>query len=171
MPPLCSKEHLGPAVAEIGEDDGNQLVGVASGWSVKVKHEPLGLDDLAILAPPVDLATLRPGEHRRPPRAAGPDVHRDSRERDLESGPPNQSAKRSGSIHSRQTRSRGASKTRVIGDPGSAMAVPLGRLQALVEAVEAAVPEPTVRLEPFDRLLQRRALAAAKAEAAPNGRA
>jgi len=30
-----------------------------------------------------------------------------------------------------------------------------GRLQALVEAVEASLPEPAVRLEPFDGLLER----------------
>ena len=33
------------------------------------------------------------------------------------STPPNQSAKRSGSVHSRQTRSRGAAKTRVVVKP------------------------------------------------------
>src|SRR5205823_3935905 len=68
-----------------------------------------------------------------------------------DSPPPNQSAKRSGSVHSRHTRSRGASKTRVIVVPGSLM-------QTLVEAVEASLPEATVRLEPVGRVLQRRPL-------------
>jgi hypothetical protein len=36
----------------------------------------------------------------------------------------------------------------------------LASLQARVEAVEASPPEPTVFLEPFDRLLQRRPLQA-----------
>src|SRR5713226_3315131 len=67
--------------------------------------------------------------------------------------PPNQSAKRSGSVHSFHTRSRGASKTRVI-------VIPSAILQTLVEAVEASLPEPTVLLEPVDRLLQRRPLQA-----------
>ncbi len=39
------------------------------------------------------------------------------------SGPPNQSAKASGVVHSRQTRSRGASNTRVIEMPGSDVGV------------------------------------------------
>ncbi len=70
--------------------------------------------------------------------------------------PPNQSAKRSGSVHSRHTRSRGASKTRVIVMPGSTMLVSfIARLQAFVETVEASLPEPTVLLEPVDGLLQR----------------
>src|SRR6266542_846569 len=71
------EEHLGPAVAEIGEDDDHQLVGVLPRLVGERKHEPLGLDHLAILALPVDLAALGAGEHRRPPRAPGPDVHRD----------------------------------------------------------------------------------------------
>src|SRR3954453_18749916 len=82
--------------------------------------------------------------------------------------PPYQSAKRSGSVHSFHTRSRGASNTRVIVIPsppvesgvrGSAM---LGSLllrsQACVEAVEAAFPESTVLLEPVDDLAERRRL-------------
>src|SRR2546428_1340241 len=77
---------------------------------------------------------------------------------------PNQSAKGSGSVHSFHTRSRGASKTRVIvilpeatvsGVRGSAMlGLSLGRLQTLVEAVEAFLPEQAVALEPFDGLLE-----------------
>src|SRR5687767_9994243 len=82
--------------------------------------------------------------------------------------PPNQSAKRSGSVHSFHTRSRGASKVRVTVIPGSAalsrvggsaiLRPLLGRLQSLVETVEASLPEPAVVLEPFDRLLERSTL-------------
>src|SRR5262249_58963158 len=63
-----------------------------------------------------------------------------------EVGPPNQSAKRSGSVHSCQTRSRGASKTRVISMTGSATAQPP------VELVETVLPQ---RLEPVRRLFER----------------
>src|SRR3954462_14173272 len=73
------------------------------------------------------------------------------------SGPPNQSANASGSVHSRQTRSGGASKTRVIVRPsrrgfgaGSAIEAPLQR-------VEALLPEAAVALEPLRRVAQRRA--------------
>src|SRR5918995_608802 len=79
--------------------------------------------------------------------------------------PPNQSAKRSGSVHSFHTRSRDASNTRVIVIPASAAApgVPgsatrgslLGRSQAGLELVEAALPEGTVTLQPLDRVLER----------------
>src|SRR3954468_21598977 len=74
--------------------------------------------------------------------------------------PPNQSAKRSGSVHSLHTRSRGASNTRVIAIPSSAgsatLRPPLRRREAALQAVEAASPEATVLLEPVDRLLERR---------------
>src|SRR5215211_6031985 len=77
------------------------------------------------------------------------------------SGPPNQSANRSGSVHSFQTRSRGTPKTRVIVIPASPAtsgfrSVILGRLEACFEAVEAAFPERTILLEPSDGVLQRR---------------
>ena len=63
-------------------------------------------------------------------------------------GAPNQSAKASGSVHSRQTRSRGASKTRVIMMPLSAIA------QAGVELVEPVLPEGTIVLQPGGRLAE-----------------
>ena len=81
--------------------------------------------------------------------------------------PPYQSAKRSGSVHSFHTCSRGASKTRVIVIPSAMLGFLLARSQARLEAVEAALPEPTVLLQPFDGVPERRALAAARAEAAP----
>ena len=100
------------------------------------EHEPLGLDDLAVLALPVDLAA--PGSANIVARHEPPGL---TSIETVDSGtsasvPPNQSAKRSGSVHSRHTRSRGASKTRVIVMPAQPC-----RLQALVEAVEASLPE------------------------------
>ena len=81
--------------------------------------------------------------------------------------PPNQSANRSGSVHSFQTRSRGASKTRVTEIPGSASglgcsATPgiIPGAEALVESVEAVLPEAAVAIEPLCSLLQRRSLQA-----------
>src|SRR4051812_13996317 len=72
-----------------------------------------------------------------------------------QSAPPNQSAKRSGSVHSRHTRSREASKTRVVVKPPSE-GVRSGIVsQPLVEAVEARLPEPTVALEPLGGVLER----------------
>src|SRR6266508_5239980 len=71
-----------------------------------------------------------------------------------DSVPPNQSAKAAGSVHSLHTRSRDASKTRVIVIPaGSGTSGSF--LQAFAEAVEASLPEPAVVLEPVDGLLQR----------------
>src|SRR4029450_9557540 len=70
-----------------------------------------------------------------------------------DSAPPNQSAKRSGSVHSCHTRSRGASKTRVIVIPCSAIFV-----EALAEPVEATFPETTVSLEPVGRFFKRLAV-------------
>src|SRR5205823_8064346 len=74
------------------------------------------------------------------------------------SAPPNQSAKRSGSVHSRHTCSRGASKTRETEIPTSGIRLP----QAFVEPVEAALPEVPVRLEPLDSLAKRCALEAGR---------
>src|SRR5258708_40010606 len=72
--------------------------------------------------------------------------------------PPNQPAKRLGSVHSFQTRRRGASKTRVIFSPPPAAvagAVWLGTSEALlalaqprVQAAEARVPEAASRTHP-----------------------
>src|SRR2546422_6185196 len=67
--------------------------------------------------------------------------------------PPNQSAKRSGSVHSFQTSSGDAAKTRVIVTPATPLSEgvcsgilrsSLGRLQTLVEAVQGALPEQPV---------------------------
>src|SRR5437867_7866853 len=69
-----------------------------------------------------------------------------------ESGPPNQSANAWASVHSFQTVSRGASNTRVIAMPYSAIVT----LQPLLHPVEAALPEAAVALEPVRRVLQRR---------------
>src|SRR5262245_65410929 len=72
-------------------------------------------------------------------------------------GPPNQSAKRSGSVHSRHTSSRGASKTRTIVIPGSvAVGFLLARPEPGVKAVEAPLPERTVPLQPRDGVAERR---------------
>src|SRR5512133_1706356 len=77
------------------------------------------------------------------------------------SPPPNQSAKRSGSVHSRHTRSRGAANTRVmlICGAGSAIGrlVP-GRPQACLQALEAGLPEPAVVLQPVHGVPERRRL-------------
>src|SRR3954447_12434592 len=74
-------------------------------------------------------------------------------------GPPNQSANASGSVHSRQTRSRGASRTRVIVKP---------RRTSLIEpplhGVEALLPEAAVGLEPLGRVGQRRTAQARRAQ-------
>src|SRR5918999_1965935 len=78
------------------------------------------------------------------------------------SGPPNQSANRSGSVHSFHTRSRGTSKTRVMMSPVSDATSGLGRSailalsQALLEPVEAVFPERTILLEPLDGVLEGR---------------
>src|SRR5436190_13378095 len=71
------KEHLGPAFAEVREDDDHQLVRVLPGLVGDGEHEALGLDHLAVFALPLNLAAPRAGQHRRPPRSALPDVHRD----------------------------------------------------------------------------------------------
>jgi hypothetical protein len=51
----------------IGEDDGDQLVGLVPRLVGEGEHEPLGLDHLVVLALPVDLAAAGVGEHRQPP--------------------------------------------------------------------------------------------------------
>src|SRR5262249_61673444 len=65
-----------------------------------------------------------------------------------DSAPPNQSAKRSGSVHSCQTRSRGAAKTRVIAILASVTTQPP------VEVVEAVLPQ---GFEPVRRAFERTA--------------
>src|SRR5829696_3322025 len=80
--------------------------------------------------------------------------------------PPNQSAKRSASVHSRHTRSRGASNTRVTLKPfcSPIAGAFLGRSQARLEPVEAALPEATVLLKPRGRVAERRALQPRRAQ-------
>src|SRR6185312_2019937 len=70
--------------------------------------------------------------------------------------PPNQSAKLSGSVHSRHTRSRAAAKTRVVVKP----AVPNRSdsailLEPFVHAIEPSLPELSVALEPAGGVLER----------------
>src|SRR4051812_9104220 len=67
------EDHLGPAVAEVGERHGGQrAVGV-------VEDEALGLDDLAVHAGRAHLATVVVGDREEAERAAGSDVHLDGR--------------------------------------------------------------------------------------------
>src|SRR3954453_15068265 len=74
--------------------------------------------------------------------------------------PPYLSAKRSGSVHSRHTRSRGASKTLVIVSPGSSAIA----AQSLIHAIEAALPEAAVGAEPLRRVPERFAVKARRPE-------
>src|SRR5581483_1304596 len=80
------------------------------------------------------------------------------------SGPPYQSAKLSGSVHSLHTRSRGASNTRVILIPYSLAPAAEGSLiascillgaNALVKPIKTCLPEPLVETEPINNVLQR----------------
>src|SRR3954471_11224992 len=75
------------------------------------------------------------------------------------SGPPNQSANASGSVHSRQTRSRGASRTRVIVQPGRPSLT-----EPPLHGVKALLPEAAVGLEPLGRVGQRRTAQARRAQ-------
>src|SRR4051812_23589482 len=77
-------------------------------------------------------------------------------------GPPYQSAKRSGSVHSRQTSSRGASKvltSSMSGPPLPAVASATRRLPSgakpLLHPVEAALPEAAVVIDPLGDLPER----------------
>src|SRR4051794_942396 len=78
--------------------------------------------------------------------------------------PPNQSANACGSVHSRQTRSRGAARTRVTVRPSRGSLT-----EPLLHRVEAVLPEGAVGLEPLGRVAQRRAAQARrpKLRAAP----
>ena len=113
VPPRCSKRiSVRPSPRSV-RTTVTSCVRVVVGLVGDREHEPLGLDDLAVLALSSGSRGARVGEHRRPPRAARPDVHRDRRERHLRTRRRRTSRRtRSGSVHSRQTRSRGASKTR-----------------------------------------------------------
>ena len=79
--PALLEEHLGAAVAEVGQHDDDQLVDVVLRPVGDREHEPLGSHDLAVLAPPPDLEALGARIHRQPPPTPGPDVHRNGRER------------------------------------------------------------------------------------------
>src|SRR5215217_6388634 len=126
------------------------------GWLENVKTSRSGA--ITSWYSPVQRISRRPGPqnivaHQAPPGRTSIET--------VESGtshstPPNQSAKRSGSVHSRQTRSRGAAKTRVVVKP----LVPKGSgsgicSQPLVHAIEASLPELAVGIEPLGRVLQR----------------
>src|SRR5918994_1030476 len=74
-------------------------------------------------------------------------------------GPPNQSANRSGSVHSFHTRSRGASNTRTSVKPSVT--------QPCLQGVEAVVPEATVLQQPLDGLPHPLALHPRRAELRP----
>src|SRR5919198_5935107 len=124
------------------------------GWSVTVNTSRSGSTTSTYL--PSQLISRRLGpknivaRHSPPGRASIVTV---------ESGmsawrPPYQSAKRSGSVHSLHTTSRGASNTRVILMPGSVIALAETRLELL----DARVPEDTVLVEPFGRFLEGRPL-------------
>src|SRR4051794_22822131 len=66
----------------------------------------------------------------------------------LYSGPPYQSAKRSGSVHSRQTSSRGASKVQFMSMSG------LSATETLLHALEPSLPEAAVSVDPRRSLPQ-----------------
>src|SRR3954465_5850202 len=66
----------------------------------------------------------------------------------LYSGPPYQSANRSGSVHSRQTSGRGASKVQFMSMSG------LSATEAPLHALEASLPEAAVPVDPFGGFLQ-----------------
>ncbi len=75
--------HLGAPVADVGEDDGDELVAGLAGSVGDREHEALGRSHLVVLADPADLAAVGAAEHRRPPGSAWTHVHRDGRERHL----------------------------------------------------------------------------------------
>src|SRR4029453_11621068 len=85
-------------------------------------------------------------------------------------GPPNQSANGSGSVHSLHTRSRAASKTRVIEMPRSSVGCSAIRgailvaAQAPVQPVEAGLPKAAVVVQPVGRFLERGAAQARGAQ-------
>lgn len=98
--PAQLEAHLGAPVAEVGEDDGDELVAVVSGWSDTVKTSRSGAATSRYS--PVQRISRRSGPQNIVARQAPPG--RTSIET-VESGishsaPPNQSAKRSGSVHS-----------------------------------------------------------------------
>ena len=115
-PAALLEVHLGPPVAEVGELDDEEVDLVLVGAVGDREHESLGLDDLGT-RPPSGSSAAAGRRTCRPPGAARPDVHRQAVERDLAVGAAEPVGERRGSVHSRHTRSRGASKTRVIAIP------------------------------------------------------
>src|SRR5947207_6091843 len=85
--PALLEEHLCPAVAQVAEHDGHQLVGVLVRLIGHGEDEALRLDHPAVLALPPALAAVGAGEHGGPPGAAFPDVHGDRRDGGLGVGP------------------------------------------------------------------------------------
>src|SRR3954453_22721231 len=81
----------------------------------------------------------------------------------LYSGPPYQSAKRSGSVHSRQTSSRGASKVQFMSMSGLGASV-IATAQSALHSLEAALPEAAVALDPIGGVLERLGLEVGGAE-------
>jgi hypothetical protein len=113
------EEHLGSAVAEVGEDDRDELVRFIARLVGQREDEPLRLD--ASRYSPFQWISRRPGSANIVSRHEPPGL---TSIETVDSGtsdslPPNQSAKASGSAHSLHTPSRGASKIRVIVIPPS----------------------------------------------------
>src|SRR5829696_6813442 len=81
--PALLEAHLGAPVAEVGEDDGDELVAVVVGLVGEAEDEPLGRVHFVVMARPADLAAVGAAEHGRLPGAAGAHVHRERGERDL----------------------------------------------------------------------------------------
>src|SRR2546421_12693869 len=75
--PALLEAHLCAPVAEVGEDDGDELVAAPAGLVGDREDQALGRGHLVVLARPADLAAARAAEHRGPPFAARADVHRD----------------------------------------------------------------------------------------------
>jgi hypothetical protein len=111
-----SEDHLGAAIVEVNEDDCDEFIDLIRTIG-KRENEQLRLNYLSILALPLNLASLGTCEHRRSPGTAFPHVQETVSMGISASVPPNQSAKRPGSVHSFHTRPRGASNTRIIKIP------------------------------------------------------
>src|SRR3954469_2933082 len=142
-PPRCSKSiSVRPSPMSLSTTVTSARAG-SSGWSVTVNTSRSG--STTSRYSPFQLISRRSGPANMVAVQVPPS--RTSIETE-ETGtspcsPPYQSAKRSGSVHSRHRRSRGASKTRVMVIPGSVIGS-----QTLLPPVEALLPEATVTPEP-----------------------
>src|SRR6266498_2351804 len=95
-------------------------------------------------------------------RQAPPGLRSSSQDKVRKPCGPHQWMRCRGSVHSLKTRSRGASKRRVmLSSRASASALRaivtslrLHRLQIGIETIEALLPEPAIMFEPFGRFLQ-----------------